>query len=303
MSFVTGASGFIGSAVIPELLGAGHQVVGLARSDAAAASVHSRGAEVHRGALDDLDACAQRRRPPTGSSTWPSTTTSPRVTRRRHESIGGPSRPSAPPWTDRPAARHHIGDARAGAGRVGTEADRPDPPPIAARRQRGGWRSRFATEGCARRRPVSRRRSTAPAITASCPPLIAIARDKGVSAYVGDGANRWPAVTASTRPASSGWRSRTHPPVRCCTPSPTRACRPAPSPRRSVVAWTCRLSRVPPERPQPTSAFSALLPLDGPPRSGDAQNCWVGADTSGAHRRPRRRPLLRRRPPLAALGY
>ena len=60
--FVTGGSGWIGSAVVPELLGAGHEVVGLARSDASAQALSSAGAEVVRGSLDDLDALRTARR-------------------------------------------------------------------------------------------------------------------------------------------------------------------------------------------------------------------------------------------------
>ena len=57
--FVTGASGWIGSGVVPELLGAGHQVVGLARSDASAQRIEELGAVVRRGDIDDPDGLAK----------------------------------------------------------------------------------------------------------------------------------------------------------------------------------------------------------------------------------------------------
>src|SRR4051794_32188840 len=60
--FVTGASGWIGSAVVPELIGAGHSVAGLARSDASAAALADAGADVVRGSLDELDTLADAAR-------------------------------------------------------------------------------------------------------------------------------------------------------------------------------------------------------------------------------------------------
>ncbi|MGW3146317.1 SDR family oxidoreductase [Streptomyces sp. NPDC001177] len=190
--FVTGATGFIGSAVIPELLEAGHQVVGLARSDEAEAALKAMGAEAHRGSLDD----------PGGLRTAAAAADGVIHLAFIHD------------FSDMPAAGaadlravETIGAELAGSDRpfvvtsgtlmlrtagLATETDRAAP---------GTHRtaSENATTALAERGVRSSLVRLAPSVHGRgdhgfVPRLIEIAREKGVSAYVGDGANRWPAV-------------------------------------------------------------------------------------------------------------
>ena len=192
--FVTGATGFIGSAVVRELLGAGHQVLGLARSDAAEAALKEVGAEAHRGDLTDVD----------GLRVAADATDGVVHTGFIHDfsDLHGALRTEL-------AALAAFGDALAGSGRPlvissvtglltprrhGTETDGSDPAAPGAHRAES---ERAALALADRGVRVSAIRL--PAVHgagdhAFVPALIGIARDKGVAAYVGDGTNRWSAV-------------------------------------------------------------------------------------------------------------
>ncbi|WP_208974110.1 NAD(P)H-binding protein [Streptomyces malaysiensis] len=97
--FVTGASGGIGSLLVPELIAAGHEVLGLARSDAAAQSVSAAGAGVLRGEMTNPETLRAGAKRPTPSSTRPSTTAP--ISHDRWRTRPGPSRRSVPPCRGR----------------------------------------------------------------------------------------------------------------------------------------------------------------------------------------------------------
>jgi nucleoside-diphosphate-sugar epimerase len=203
--FVTGASGWIGSAVVPELIDAGHQVVGLARSDAAATALTAAGAEVHRGGLDDLDSLRAGAAASDGVI---------HLAFKHDLAFSGDFQGAAD--ADRRAVEI-FGDALAGSdrplliasgtlglatGRVATELDGHGADPAVAGLGLGP-RTRLATAELVLSFASRGVRSS----VVRLPPtnhgdgdngfmatLVQIARDKGVSGYIGDGANRWPAV-------------------------------------------------------------------------------------------------------------
>jgi nucleoside-diphosphate-sugar epimerase len=196
--FVTGATGHIGSAVVPELLSAGHQVVGLARSEAAASALKALGAEARPGDLADLDGLRQAAATADGVIHLAFN-----HDQMRSGNIAGAA-------ADDLAAIRAMGEALVGSdrplvitsgtlllallgpGRLGTEHDTFD----------GGPRidSENAVIALAERGVRSSVVRLSPLVHSTLDhhgfahTLINIARDTGVSAYIGDGSNRWPAV-------------------------------------------------------------------------------------------------------------
>ncbi|WP_329124151.1 SDR family oxidoreductase [Streptomyces sp. NBC_01465] len=206
--FITGASGWIGSAVVPELIGAGHRVVGLARSDASAAALTEAGAEVVLGTLDDLDTLRGAAAASDGvihlafkhdiafSGGFEEAAA---ADRRAIDALG-----EALAGSDRPFL---IASGTGGLtpGRLATEQDGRTPASLGAHLA-GAPAQRLANAHAT----LALADRGVRASVVRLPPtvhgdgdqgfvatLVATARDKGVSSYIGDGANRWPAVHRS----------------------------------------------------------------------------------------------------------
>ncbi len=204
--FVTGASGWIGSAVVPELLGAGHEVVGLARSEASAQRLEAAGALVHQGDVDDPDGLAKAAADSDGvihlafqhEVAWSGNfAAAAEADRRAVEAMGAALANSERPFV---LASGMIGLT---AGRVVTEDDGLVAGPQ-VRANPAGHRAATALltlslRGIGVRSSVLR---FPPTVHGGgdhgfIATLVGIARERGVVGYVGDGANRWPAVHRS----------------------------------------------------------------------------------------------------------
>lgn len=192
--FVTGATGFIGSAIVPELINAGYQVLGLTRSEAGAQPLIAAGAEAHRGNIEDLENLRSGAAASEGvihcafNHDFSNFVANCEADRRAIEAMG-----DALVGSDRPlliTSGTGMGGAAPGQPATEDHFDRNNPNPRKASEEAGISVADRGVNVSVVRLPQVHDPVKQGLIT----PLVQIAREKGVSAYVGDGLNRWPAA-------------------------------------------------------------------------------------------------------------